>query len=169
MHKPRGMMAHGVMCEPNFPCFGSLTCPLQQDAITSIPQVVFASTCASGCVFISLVWILDQTRINAAMLSRPYCDISAVFPQIWRSARRLWFHIGFIWSCSRFFPLISPYRKKGNNGRRSPKGERLRMSVGSVRKSLYALHSKMQWSPAKIMSRSQGQKWKKIISRFVHN
>lgn len=50
------MMAHGVMCKTQIlPCIESLTWPLQQDAITSIPQVVHASTyvqwvCFTTCV-----------------------------------------------------------------------------------------------------------------------
>lgn len=75
---------------------GCLTCPLQHDAITSILQLVFACTC-----FITNVRICDANEQRDDK-NHCYCDIGPVSPQIWRSVCRLWFHIGFIWSCSGF-------------------------------------------------------------------
>lgn len=45
---PATFLHHGVMWKSDVPIF--LTCPLQQDAMTSILQVVYTSTCVSGCL-----------------------------------------------------------------------------------------------------------------------
>lgn len=58
-------MVSCVKPNPIAPCFGSLTCPRQQDAITSIPQV--ASTCVHWVCFITFVWISDQSLIITVM------------------------------------------------------------------------------------------------------
>ena len=53
-------------------------------------------------------------RINAGMGNLCYCDTGPASPQIWRSICRLWFHIGFVWSCVVSFDLA--IQQRGNNG-----------------------------------------------------
>lgn len=163
-------MAHGVMCgtESKFSMLwvAYLPPPTRCHHLHPAGRVCF-HVCEWVC-FSTRVWIFDQTHRKRSDAKSPL----------------LWHWSGVASNMALRSPSMVPYwihmelqplsfdlaiQQKGNNGRRSPKGERLRMSVGSLQKSLYALHSKMQWFPAKIMFRSQGQKWKKYPDSSIIN
>lgn len=96
------------------------------------------------------------------MLNRCYRDIGPVSPQIWRSVSRLWFHVGFIWS---FDPLISLYGRKGDNGGRSPKGERLCSAQSAANPST----QRQKTSPTNIILKKRGKiLWKYPDTSIIH-
>lgn len=168
MHKPLAWW-RVVSCakrNPVFPCFGFayLPPPARCHHLHSAGCVCF-QVCERVC-FITCVWIYNQTQLNnhdakSLLLwhwsSDPlkYGAPFAVYGSILDSYAAVSFDVAI--------------QQKGNNGRRSPKGERLRISVGSVQKASMPSTQKVQRSPAKIIFRSQGQKWKTYADSSITN
>lgn len=127
------------------------TCPLQQDAITSIPQVVHASTHGRWDHLCPLV--RPKTSINSQSVAIAPSPPS--FPLKYGAPFAVYGSIlDSYGAAATSFDLA--VQQRGNNSGRSLKGERLRMSLGSVLR-LCVLNSENYSSRAKIALESQWQ------------
>lgn len=131
--------------------FGLPTCPLQQDAITSIPQVVHASTHGRWHHLCPLV----QSKTNINSQSVAIAPSPPSFPLKYGAPFAVYGSIlDSYGAAATSFDLA--VQQRGNNSGRSLKGERLRMSLGSVLR-LCVLSSDNYSSLGKIALESQWQ------------